>query len=73
MEGYDTDTLLQQITCPVLLMQGNTSLGAVLRDEDVTYAIERLHHCEVVYMQDVGHGLPSGDLVDKVCNFLKSV
>lgn len=73
MAGYDTDTLLQQITCPVLLMQGNASLGAALRDEDVTYAVERLHHCEVVYMHDIGHGLPAGDAFEKMCNFLKSI
>jgi pimeloyl-ACP methyl ester carboxylesterase len=72
MEGYVTDALLQQITCPVLLMQGNSSLGAALRDEDVAYAIERLHHCDVMYMQDIGHGLPSGNLLEKVCDFLKS-
>jgi pimeloyl-ACP methyl ester carboxylesterase len=73
MEGYDVDALLQQISCPVLLMQGNSSLGAAVRDEDVAYAVEQLRRCDVMYMHDIGHGLPSGDLLDKVCDFMKSV
>lgn len=71
--GYDTDALLRQINCRVLLIQGNTKLGAALRDEDLTYMVERLHHCEVIHMQDVGHGLPTGESLSRVEAFLKSI
>ena len=73
VEGYDTDVLLRQITCPVLLIRGNPASGSALRDEDVMYFVERLSHCEIVDMQDVGHGLPSGESLSRVENFLKSV
>lgn len=73
MEGYDTDALLRQITCQVLLIQGNPKLGAALRDEDLAYMVERIHHSEVIHMQDIGHGLPSGESLSKVETFLLSV
>ena len=65
IEGYDTDALLRQITCPVLLIQGNPELGAALNDEDVKYMAERIQSCDIVHMQDVGHGLPSGAIFVK--------
>lgn len=73
VEGYDSDALLKQITCQVLLIQGNTKLGSAVRVEDATYMVERLHHCDIVHMQDIGHGLPSGESLSRVEYFLKSV
>lgn len=73
VEGYDTDALLRKISCPVLLLRGNLTLGSALRDEDVTYMTERLQHCEIVYMQEVGHSLPLGESLSRVETFLKSV
>lgn len=73
VEGYDSDALLRLITCPVLVIRGNPALGSALRDEDVTYMVERIHHCDIVYMQDVGHGLPMGEALSRVENFLNSV
>ena len=73
VEGFDMDALLRQITCPVLLLRGNPTLGSALRDEDVTYMTERLQYCEVVYMQEAGHGLPVGESLSKVEAFLHSV
>lgn len=72
MEGYDTDALLRQIGCPVLLIQGNPGLGAALRDEDVTYVTARLRNCQVVQMREVGHGLPPDSLLPMITDFLRS-
>jgi len=72
VEGYDTDALLRQITCPVLLLRGNPALGSALRDEDVTYMEERLQNCEIVDMQEVGHSLPVGESLSRMEAFLKS-
>lgn len=73
MEGIDPDTLLRQITCPVLLIQGDPNLGAALREEDLAYMMERIPNCDVVRMQDIGHGLPSGESLSRVETFLRSV
>jgi pimeloyl-ACP methyl ester carboxylesterase len=73
MLGYDIDALLRRVICPVLLFQGASALGAALRDEDVVYAINRLRHCDVVQMRDVGHGLPPDDLLYRITDFLASI
>lgn len=73
VEGYDTDTLLRKITCQVLLIQGNPELGAALKDEDVAYMAERIQNYAIVRMQDIGHGLPSGESLSRVETFLESV
>ena len=73
VEGYDTDVLLRQISCRVLLIQGNPKLGAALKDEDLAFMAERIQNCEILHMQDIGHGLPSGESLSRVETFLKSV
>jgi pimeloyl-ACP methyl ester carboxylesterase len=73
MKGLDIDEVLRNITCPVMLIQGNPDLGAVLRDEDVIYATERLEQCSVVQMQDVGHSLLPGKLFYKMIAFLEKI
>jgi pimeloyl-ACP methyl ester carboxylesterase len=73
VEGYDSDAILRQITCPSLLIRGNPALGSAVRDEDAAYLVERIHHCEILNMQDVGHGLPSGESLSSVERFLKSI
>ena len=73
VEGYETDALLRQITCPVLLIQGNPELGAALQDDDMKYMVERIQNCDVVHMEDIGHGLPSGETLLSVQKFIESV
>ena len=73
IEGYDVDTLPRQITCPVSLIQGNPELGAALQDEDLKYMTERIPNCHVVRMNDIGHGLPSGESLLSVKKFIESV
>ena len=73
IEGYDTDALLRQIACQVLLIQGNPKLGAALNDEDMKYMAERIQNCNIVHMQDIGHGLPSGESLLGVNKFIESL
>lgn len=73
IEGYDTDALLRQIACRVLLIQGNPELGAALTDEDMAYMLARIQKCEIVHMPDIGHGLPSGESLLSVKQFVGSV
>jgi pimeloyl-ACP methyl ester carboxylesterase len=72
IEGFDTDALLRQIACRVLLIQGNPELGAALQDEDLAYMLSRIQKCEIVHMPDVGHGLPSGESILRVKKFIQS-
>jgi pimeloyl-ACP methyl ester carboxylesterase len=73
IEGYDTDALLRQIACRVLLIQGNPELGAALQDDDMKFMVERIQNCDIVQMQDIGHGLPSGESLLSVKKFIESV
>lgn len=73
VEGFDTDTVLRQITCRVLLIQGNPRLGAALTDEDLIYMTDRIRNYDIVHMQDIGHGLPSGESLLRVKTFIESV
>ena len=67
---YDVDALPRQIPCPVLLIQGNPELGSALREEDASYLAERIPYCELLRMQAVGHGLPTGEALTRVEGFL---
>ena len=73
VKDFDTDALLRQISCRVLLIQGNPELGAALKDEDLAYMVERIQNCDVIRMQDVGHSLPVGESLSKVEIFLESL
>lgn len=73
LEGFNTDALLRQINCRVLLIQGNPKLGAALKDEDMAYMVERIQNCEIVHMQDIGHSLPAGESLLSVQKFVESI
>jgi pimeloyl-ACP methyl ester carboxylesterase len=60
-ESFDLDALLRQITCPVLLLQGNPALGGALLDADAQRAAGQLAHCTHVYLPNVGHGIHAAD------------
>jgi pimeloyl-ACP methyl ester carboxylesterase len=76
-EGYDTDALLQRIACPVLLLQGNPTLGGQLEDRDAEHASALLAHCTFVRMPGVGHLIheaPQPELFRRVAiDFLESL
>ena len=56
-EGYDLDALLGQISCPVLLLQGNPALGGALADVDAQRAASLLVRGAYVRLLEVGHGI----------------
>ena len=73
LPAIDTDALLRQIACRVLLIQGNPELGAALKDEDLAYMLSRIQKCEIVHMPDIGHGYPAGDSLLSVKQFIETV
>jgi len=76
MESYHTDELLKQVSCPVLVFQGNRSRGAALTDEDAQYLLKKLGRCTVIRLEDAGHNIHethSKEIVERVINFLTIV
>ena len=55
LHGFDLQSLLKRVQCPVLLIQGDRSLGAMLSDDDAQLAQERLADCTHVTFANVGH------------------
>jgi pimeloyl-ACP methyl ester carboxylesterase len=73
MEGYNTDKLLKQVTCPVLVFQGNRSRGAALTAEDAQFLRKKLSKCTVIRLEDAGHNVHethSKEIVERVIKFL---
>jgi len=73
---YQTDILLPKVQCPVLLLQGNPDLGAVMRDEDVSKALSLLPKAQHVKIEHVGHWLHLQDkeaVLKAVIPFLESL
>jgi pimeloyl-ACP methyl ester carboxylesterase len=56
-EGHNEKELLSAIFCPVLLLQGNPSLGAAMTDRDVESTLSILPHATHVRIEDAGHEL----------------
>jgi pimeloyl-ACP methyl ester carboxylesterase len=57
LEGWDGEQVLRGITCPTLLLQGNTALGGMMSDADVALAEQILPHHTHVCFRSVGHAL----------------
>ncbi len=75
-EGYDPEALLKRIERPVLLLQGNSTLGGVLPDADAAKMASWLKDCTLVRFGDVGHQIHT-DFPERtlktVTNFLESL
>lgn len=56
-EFWKPAQILPHIACPVLLLQGNPELDALLTDQDVALARRLLPQCEHVKFDLLGHGL----------------
>ena len=74
VEGYDIDALLQQVTCPALLLQGK--IGGLLEDDDANHAAALLSNSKLVSIPEAGHNLhlsqPEATL-RAVIQFLESI
>ena len=53
--GYDYQRILGTITCPVLFLRGETKLGAVMTDEEVSWLQENFSNVKCALIPGVGH------------------
>lgn len=56
-KDWNADSILPQVTCPVLLLQGNPELDALLTDTDVARAKQLLPRIEHIKFPLLGHAL----------------
>jgi pimeloyl-ACP methyl ester carboxylesterase len=77
LEGFDMDRILENITCPVLLVQANPALGGLMTDRSVEHALARLERSSHVFIKETGHDLMGswevGPLLRAVTAFLHSL
>ena len=52
---YDGQQLLAKISCPVLCLRGETKLGAVMTEEEVSWLQKACHNVKCVQIGGVGH------------------
>ena len=74
-DGWDPERILRRITCPVLLLQGNPELDALLSDSDVRLATRLLPQVRHVKFPLLGHALfmqQAKPVLDEVLQFLTS-
>lgn len=55
LAGYDIDSILSAIRCPVLLLRGNTALGGMLPSDDADHLVGKLHDCVRIDFAAAGH------------------
>lgn len=78
LEGFDLDQILARITCPVLFLQGNPSLGGMMTNEVVKHVQSILPNAMHVLIETAGHGLgfdiwEVSPLIRAVTSFLESL
>jgi pimeloyl-ACP methyl ester carboxylesterase len=78
LEGFDLDQILARITCPVLLLQGNPSLGGMMTNEVVKRVQSILPTAMHVFFETADHGLGMdtwevAPLIRAVTSFLESL
>jgi pimeloyl-ACP methyl ester carboxylesterase len=78
LEAFDFEALLRAVSCPVLLLQGETELGALMTANDVQFAMSVLPDAYHVKIGNVGHDLGLGSfqvtpLLRAAVNFLESL
>jgi pimeloyl-ACP methyl ester carboxylesterase len=57
LEGFDLDQILENIECPILLLQGNPSLGGMMTDDVVKHIKAALPSTEHSLQEASGHDL----------------
>ena len=53
--GYDYKNILARIGCPVLFLRGETKLGAVMTDEEISWLQENFGNVQCARIDGVGH------------------
>ncbi len=68
--------LVPKITCPVLLIQGNPSLGGVIEDQDLKQVLALKPDITHIYLSDMGHNLhipQPNTFATIVTNFIEAI
>lgn len=55
VEGYDCEDVLAKIECPVLVLRGETRLGAAMTDEEISWLQRNFSNVKCVLINGVGH------------------
>ena len=55
VRGYDPIQILTKIQCPVLFVRGETTLGAVMTDEEIAWARHNFGNVNIAQISGVGH------------------
>jgi pimeloyl-ACP methyl ester carboxylesterase len=63
--GYDYKQILSKIKSPILFITGDTSLGSVMTQDELSYLNQNMENVKSVRIQDVGHLLHLQDLGQK--------
>lgn len=54
-KGYDYKKLLAKIKCPVMFIRGETKLGAVMTDEEISWVQQNFNNVSYARISGVGH------------------
>jgi pimeloyl-ACP methyl ester carboxylesterase len=78
LENFDIEAVFRQVSCPVLLLQGNPELGGLVSDQAVERVLSVLPDVSHVLIKHTGHdlGLSTWEvapLLRAVINFLESL
>ena len=78
LAGFKMDEILRRVTCPVLLIRGNSELGALMSAEAADHAISILSNGMQVAIDEAGHNLgldiwEVGPILRAVTGFLEAL
>ena len=54
-QGYDYEDILAKIDCPVLFLRGETKLGAVMTDDEISWLQQNCSNVQCARIDGVGH------------------
>jgi pimeloyl-ACP methyl ester carboxylesterase len=55
IEGYEYQTIFRSLRCPVLILRGETALGAVLTDEEIAWLKSNCSNVRCALFNGLGH------------------
>jgi len=53
--GYDAEQILSRLACPILFLRGESRLGAVMTDDEITWLKRHCGNAQCVSIEGVGH------------------
>lgn len=74
--GYEMESLLPAVRCPVLLLQADPTAGGIMTDAEVVQAMTLLPHATHVYFPGLSHVLHNEQkrpVMDAITLFLESI